>query len=932
MILDSKSFEDFEPRRPDGSQLYCSAGPELHPGSLLKTAEIDPELAQKAQKGITEAHANPLKAIAIVAADIADKDEPDAEKAAAVARWQDQCFLIDGWKELAKMNQKTNYENIIPVGDISPAELMSILSSVPDAENFFNLTPAQLSLLVPTIRLFVVDYAVSPLNTHHKTDLREIHFDDYTHKSDIERILQDRAGRGSGAGIKSFSYVFDGRQPETTENSIRATLQMVFTDISIFTKKQRGTNVSFLDLVEREGKHVSAGKYKKLNPEYTRIMAQVGWAIPEGKGNEFVSNSFFNNKGLKGFNKLLEKMQLQLFLEMGNHELKFDNDGKVELTVNYRASIESDLLSEEANLFLQVNEAVRKAHKSFKKMLEKAGENSSKAAANLKRVEKEKAESTSFSEEAINLGAQISQGALEAEVASANWLQDNLGIGTDSTSFVGGRFELKKEELQKWYEDRESIAPGLDKLMKAEKALEAMQDDEQKLIDKANQQISLMRYRAYQSFLNKLIARGFLRFVDVPVAARSEWQKDVDLTFESQGKGKKRKRGVHAAQILKSRATKRGSAIGTKREIIKSGPRGEDAMSYAQRAEESEYGTPSTIADGDKRVYYIYFGDLIDVAMGIFADNTALTRRPVHLRTIVSNIMFTDPYTNKPVQTNLCDMPVALDEFIVWYKNKVISPMRKSFTVMDFLKSILGNLAQNTATAPSCFGDFNALNGDINIEYVQMVTSKGAKEPLPLKRLGKTSLRKAVRKYKKSTRSASSYINYMVLHAAGNTFPKLNPSNVDEDNKNGHYHLGIGLDRGIVKDIKFKANKIKYSDEYLIVEKGMKNLGQLFTKYDADVRLWGCSLFRNGQIIYLDPNTMGIDSSTAKQLGLGGYHMIVNVSGELTSAGYFVDLSTKYQSPGIRKGAEGSTPEKISPGSSADLSEAQRNVEISTEI
>ena len=72
-------------------------------------------------------------------------------------RFQDQCFLIDGWKTLQEKNAGKVYKSLIPI-NLNASEIVSIMANEPDAGAFLKMTPAQLSLLVPQIRLFIVDY------------------------------------------------------------------------------------------------------------------------------------------------------------------------------------------------------------------------------------------------------------------------------------------------------------------------------------------------------------------------------------------------------------------------------------------------------------------------------------------------------------------------------------------------------------------------------------------------------------------------------------------------------------------------------------------------------------------------------------------------------------------------------------------------------
>jgi hypothetical protein len=148
-------------------------------------------------------------------------------------------------------------------------------------------------------------------------------------------------------------------------------------------------------------------------------------------------------------------------------------------------------------------------------------------------------------------------------------------------------------------------------------------------------------------------------------------------------------------------------------------------------------------------------------------------------------------------------------------------------------------------------------------------------------------------------KSPSQVVNYVIIHGASRSFVNKNADSLEQDERDGIYHFGIGLDRGILKEINFSGNTLKYATETRVIEDGQSGLEQLFEKFDATVQLYGCPIFRNGQYLYLDPRTMGVSSDVARAIGLGGYYNIYNVSGELNRASYTMELKCKYQGSGL---------------------------------
>ena len=120
------------------------------------------------------------------------------QKRESAARWQDQCFLIEGWSEIRdkfrsckNIKEESGYQHIIPVVS-EAAQIVSTLADRTDVNIFFSLSPAQLSMLIPSIRLFIVNYKQTTKNGHSTvvpTRSQELYLDDYTEESLVQKIM-----------------------------------------------------------------------------------------------------------------------------------------------------------------------------------------------------------------------------------------------------------------------------------------------------------------------------------------------------------------------------------------------------------------------------------------------------------------------------------------------------------------------------------------------------------------------------------------------------------------------------------------------------------------------------------------------------------------------------------------------------------------------
>ena len=118
---------------------------------------------------------------------------------------------------------------------------------------FLKLSTLQLSLLVPRIRIYKVVY-----NSDLKKEIEvELPFDDVANKNDLENILKNSSGRGSGAGIKNFKWKTMAIN-QANLSQFSATLTLYVQNIEEMTKirnsvedpdTKRVFNVSFMDLL-----------------------------------------------------------------------------------------------------------------------------------------------------------------------------------------------------------------------------------------------------------------------------------------------------------------------------------------------------------------------------------------------------------------------------------------------------------------------------------------------------------------------------------------------------------------------------------------------------------------------------------------------------------------------------------------------------------
>ena len=868
-------------------------------------------------------HTNPGKNVGDAAKEHREKKAAEDKEASAKARaaekkarWQDQCFLIEGWKAITEKFQtcerttgKSGYDHVIPVLADS-SDIVSVLSDRLNANLFFTLSPAQMSMLVPSIRLFLVKYKEQKNSSGTKTIVEddeplELYLDDFTDKKLVNNIMTGKKGRAEAIGLKSFTYEFDGKNPATTDTLIKANISLTMNSFERLTEVQ-DNGVKFLDLLLRTKKMVKNVRNDKvakekdniynyckeneedkasknetdaslmLNPEYRRIRASFGWAIPSG--NEFFQlfPKSLPGTGLPAFKKrvinLIESMKIHLFLEMTDYDINFRDDGRIDLSIDYRGAIEGELNQDEANIFYQLKKEVtrikQKADDKKTKMREKQKEEEKKIKEN-KSADKDEQDEQ---KQALAKTAAQSQTALDNKTKDQvfrdklYWYSYFLTELEKSNRVI--KINVTKDALELWKGQREFARADGKKNESAEDTSAGAggsktADEILKEIFDGNQ--SETQYGKYEIVDDGVTGTGGTS----PLSGNAKAVGD-------------------AADSDKDAAKKGGDAAETLEDLDKS-------------LTSADPSHPST-----RNIYFTFMGDILDTAMKFVNElNRDSMSNESTVRLMTSLLTFPDPNpdantNNRSGTLNIADIPVSLSEFITWFHDNVIKRQVTDFPVVEFIKKAITDLAIR-AFGYNCTGGAQ-FTPVLNYTTIELPRTAGNKEPLaPGTRYNNIS---PIRKIKKDLNtvlrsSPSRTINYVIINGSARDFVNRNADDIEGDERDGIYHFGIGLNRGILKDVKFSSMKLAYGPETRIVDQNVAGIRQLFRKFDADVSLYGCPIFRNGQRLFLDPRTMGVGSDVARAMGLGGYYIIYNVHGKLTRSQYITELKCNYEGSGL---------------------------------
>jgi len=820
----------------------------------------------------------------------AEEQKPDqapvtGSSAYASRRFQEQCFLTDNLAIIEKQNNQF-YNNFIKVHTKNPQLFISQLTTSNKIDAMMKASPAQLSSLVPHIKIFKVYYPTQG----GKGEEYELPFKSHLTHESLDVMTKSKRGRGSGVGIKSFDWKFNGSNPAEAERLVEATLVMSFQNIDDLVEKQTLTEVSgknrktrkigYLDLIHQENKTTKstdpcANTSREYNEKYFRIKIQVGWAVPkiwlDANGNEISSDKY---------RKAIEQTGYTFFLTMVKHDLNFKDDGTIELTVNYMAAMEGFLSDPRSDILLvDENEKLSEAKKKQEEYEKKQADIRAKATdkkekeAELKKLKEETEGTTGLLSGAkafFGFGNHHSRVTSPEEAIRAE--KTNLyNLFLEKLEKTGGIYsmELSNEELGKWTDDNSNWP------FHGEEEQESANDMKER---RAAQKVP---EAGDQPDWLKTVKKSETPFAGVKEAAEELSNPDSDETTEEVREG-----------LSKSATT-------------------------------------------ETTLNYIYLGAILETALSVINENK---HRPPELATMIGPLEWIHPRdrSGRIRSTNLANVPISLNMFNMWFFDKCIAPARDRWLLKEFLQSLTKTLIIS-AISPKCFemkSPQSSAKVYLNITNLPLDDKKRCKltnqpsvkkinavKSLILDKIDLTNPR-----YDFPQGDSASglklqpylfmYANNINLFSLGPPKDRTQTREQRDMNKYGIYHFRIGSDRGLVKSIKFKKNDAPHIGAARISQEGPGVLA-MRELYNADVEMFGNAIWKPGSIVFIDASDTNLGASAvshdakgkptghtsiSQALGLGGYYFITSANSFIEAGAYKTSLNCIWQASGTGQG------------------------------
>jgi len=833
-----------------------------------------------------------------------------------------QCFLLDYYINFydADLSESklSNFDNFIMATGHSN-EVVNAFHKRSALEKFVNISPSSLARLYPRIRLFKQQYKKGK-----KVAEFPIEFDDHIVKKDIEALMLNGGGRPSAAGIKSFSYRNDSTTP-ANRHVLSCNMKFIFDSFATLCKKQTtktGNSYQYIDLFSYSGdasglfeetkkleeKTEAPGKNDTVNKISTQeqkeqilpetlyqMKAEIGWSFDK-------TDEFFSGPG-RPLAEAIERNYMIMNLTLIDHTITWKQDGVIEVDTEWVAQLETTWNSNWMDIFWVDKE------KAFEKAEDHLNDPTIKE--KVERLQKLAAEARKK----------------QAETSSTP------GIGV-----FGGILDAKKlDDIQTNAYRQQAIT--------YEKELEELTKNPD--IAKLQTDISQrMRQERYQSLINKLLGTGEKR--SNTKIRRITLSKDLVTPFEIlrkranrgdaaskeivaagglsalrkdrkkynaliKGKVKIHVLTAHAAAI-DAMAKKATAAIGSKEHAV-------ERVEAQIRSKVDKF--IGDVKKGSETFYFVFLGDIIDAAMEVVATNGKVNDCD-KMKLIVGPILLGNFQTDLGKTVNLANLPISLDLFLDWWQMKTVRTQATSYPLRQFLSDIVSDLILPAVGADCIYSDilteprttFSILhfprfkeadsffnNGDvISLETVEQI------QKMYEAMIGGFPGMKDIE-------------SFMFIHASNFAEP-LGERTRQEDEKRGIYHLRMGADSGLVKELQFsKSNSPQYLKESRYEQSGVSSGFEFANLYSCEARMVGSAWFLPGQMVFVDPTIIGMPSinssgmreqSTAKKLNIRDYYFVNVVEGVIEDGSYETDLSLIFQSPaqGAGQKVSGKQPTK----------------------
>jgi len=321
----------------------------------------------------------------------------------------------------------------------------------------------------------------------------------------------------------------------------------------------------------------------------------------------------------------------------------------------------------------------------------------------------------------------------------------------------------------------------------------------------------------------------------------------------------------------------------------------------------------------ERTINYIYLADLMEQVMIILNENymaindAKIKKQLESFRIILADFRLS--IVEKKGEASIATMPFSLGEFPIsirafseWFRDNIIKPAKVKFGFMTFLETMINDLVYGSLSKMN-YRDAPIINENVKFGIASVVSLSGHG-----KLKGKTKIKADDMPSFSATMSTKQFdndVDYMIFYSYVSAQPsqKNKSGDINKDEKDGVFHLYLGQNRGIIKEINFNKVDLQYRKEFLIAN-SYSLFDELRLPYNASISMFGNTIFRPGSQLYINPSSIGLGdprnkNSPAVRLGLGGYYTVTKVTMDLNETTFNTNLDAVFTGWPEAKGVAG---------------------------
>lgn len=775
----------------------------------------------------------------------------------------------------------------------SPELLTTRLVNPPRMSDFVHAKPQQLSILQPLLKFFMIDNQGNEKEiffSDYVTEQKSLELSSLRRTGGVEDVLKPRSQKGTNVGIKSFQWNYNNKHEG--DRIIKADLELYFGSVAelsninylqfLFTNGRK--NPIYPDLTDDQAtqnlynrqvalqneinailkdypERIEENNFTYLDldsddgfvpkDDFRQLKVAVGWAVPKGSQQKllrmFTGSSDERRTKLQNFLASVRGTQRIITLGLVDYQVNFSQEGPTTLSITYMGSADNYLAQITSDIFGQFNDRLNSNHQV---------------------VPFSKEEFPESLKGAINNGDYMPGGYVAKLTEALRGVRDATAIGM---SYAGLLFEerlLRKQQALKVLESQDTAW-----------ANHVGQQTINNSIQKISRQLAVVE-QLIDLYLKKTESQRFAALFATLVQSKNLNSLDI--------------------------STENGETKVSNSNVAVNPQDWQDAIRALFEAWTSNSSNqPLTLDDqgeaddGYRRIFYIKFGDILKTACTL-----AGLRKDIKF--IVGSIDI-DPYQAGASSASgqgaswvsIYDIPISVEYYMQLFFDRVISRRRAAYPMrmfVDDLTSLVSNILNNLTQY--------SLQTSLGMTVYTSYDFVQEKVLFPVQ-VESYQQRLSSNIYKKPGQSPKNH--YIIYAKQMDPTDRVGDKAVDETA--GIYHYAIGSDRGLAREFNFKkidlpqyqAMQIEAANyNRAVVDRHVAASRALILPQDIEVVMFGNTLHRNGDMIYIDSRS-ALGDYANQILSLGGYYRVVQSTHKISPGEYTTTIQCKYELPTGKK-------------------------------